>query len=63
WLLPKGRKDRGEDVTVAAVRETFKGTGYRDPCERLSLDLITRNRTRRRRTRRCPFLGARGRSC
>ncbi|KAH9178050.1 hypothetical protein EDB89DRAFT_1844033 [Lactarius sanguifluus] len=40
WLLPKGRKDRGEDVTVAAVRETFEETGY--PCERLPLDLITR---------------------
>ncbi|SRR6266702_571029 len=40
WLLPKGRKDRGEDVTVAAVRETFEETGY--PCQRLPLDLITR---------------------
>ncbi|KAH9178053.1 hypothetical protein EDB89DRAFT_1301025 [Lactarius sanguifluus] len=39
WLLPKCRKDRGEDVTVAAVHETFE-TGYL--CERLPLDLITR---------------------
>ncbi|KAH9019064.1 hypothetical protein EDB83DRAFT_2231941 [Lactarius deliciosus] len=35
WLLPKGRKLRGEDLTVAAVRETFEETGY--PCERLPL--------------------------
>ncbi|KAH9012704.1 hypothetical protein EDB84DRAFT_1534971, partial [Lactarius hengduanensis] len=34
------REDRGEDVTVAAVRETFEETGY--PCERLLLDPITR---------------------
>jgi 8-oxo-dGTP pyrophosphatase MutT (NUDIX family) len=40
WLLPKGRKDRGESVTAAAVRETFEETGY--PCELLPLDLITR---------------------
>jgi 8-oxo-dGTP pyrophosphatase MutT (NUDIX family) len=39
-LLPKGRKDRGESVPVAAVRETFEETGY--PCELLPLDLITR---------------------
>ena len=26
-------------VTVAAMRETFEGTGY--PCELLSIDLIT----------------------
>ncbi|KAH8985180.1 hypothetical protein EDB92DRAFT_2105705 [Lactarius akahatsu] len=38
WLLPKGRKDRGEDVTVATVRETFEETGS---CERLPLNLIT----------------------
>ncbi|KAH8999632.1 hypothetical protein EDB86DRAFT_650579 [Lactarius hatsudake] len=36
----QGRKDRGEDVTVAAVRGTFGETGY--PCERLPLDLIQR---------------------
>jgi 8-oxo-dGTP pyrophosphatase MutT (NUDIX family) len=40
WLLPKGRKDRGESVTVAAVSETFEETGY--PCELLPLDLVTR---------------------
>ena len=40
WLLPKGRKDRGEDVTATAVRETFEETGY--PCRQLPLDLITR---------------------
>ena len=40
WLLPKGRKDRGEDVTTTAVRETFEETGY--PCRPLPLDLITR---------------------
>ncbi len=39
-LLPKGLKNRGEDVTVAAVRETFEETGY--PCQRLPFDLITR---------------------
>ena len=40
WLLPKGRKDRGEDVTITAARETFEETGY--PCRQLPLDLITR---------------------
>ncbi|GLB42424.1 putative NUDIX domain containing protein [Lyophyllum shimeji] len=30
WLLPKGRKDRGESLAGAAVRETFEETGY--PC-------------------------------
>jgi len=40
WLLPKGRKDRGENVTATAVRETFEETGY--PCELLPLDLVTR---------------------
>ncbi|KAH8982129.1 hypothetical protein EDB86DRAFT_2812471 [Lactarius hatsudake] len=38
-LLPNGRKHRGEDLTVTAERETFEKS-Y--PCERLSLDLITR---------------------
>ncbi|KAF8956836.1 NUDIX hydrolase domain-like protein [Flammula alnicola] len=28
WLLPKGRKDRGETVEQAAVRETYEETGY-----------------------------------
>jgi 8-oxo-dGTP pyrophosphatase MutT (NUDIX family) len=27
-LLPKGRKDRGESLEVAALRETFEETGY-----------------------------------
>jgi 8-oxo-dGTP pyrophosphatase MutT (NUDIX family) len=40
WLLPKGRKDRGEDVRDAAVRETYEETGY--PCELLPLDMVTR---------------------
>ena len=40
WLLPKGRKDRGEGVTATAVRETFEETGF--PCRQLPLDLITR---------------------
>ena len=31
WLLPKGRKDRGESVPAAAVRETFEETRY--PCK------------------------------
>ncbi|KAG5635106.1 hypothetical protein H0H81_012435 [Sphagnurus paluster] len=30
WLLAKGRKDRGESLEQAAVRETFEETGY--PC-------------------------------
>ncbi|KAF9523687.1 NUDIX hydrolase domain-like protein [Crepidotus variabilis] len=28
WLLPKGRKDRGESIEQAAVRETYEETGY-----------------------------------
>lgn len=28
WLLPKGRKDCGESIERAAVRETFEETGY-----------------------------------
>jgi 8-oxo-dGTP pyrophosphatase MutT (NUDIX family) len=30
WLLPKGRKDRGETIEQAAIRETYEETGY--PC-------------------------------
>ena len=30
WLLPKGRKDRGETIERTAVRETYEETGY--PC-------------------------------
>ena len=40
WLLPKGRKDRGEGVPATAVRETFEETGYL--CRLLPLDMITR---------------------
>ncbi|KAH9476499.1 8-oxo-(d)GTP phosphatase [Psilocybe cubensis] len=28
WLLPKGRKDRGEPIERTAVRETYEETGY-----------------------------------
>lgn len=31
WLLPKGRKDRGETIESAAIRETYEETGY--PCK------------------------------
>jgi 8-oxo-dGTP pyrophosphatase MutT (NUDIX family) len=40
WLLPKGRKDRGECVPTTAIRETFEETGY--PCRQLPLDMVTR---------------------
>ncbi|KZV69618.1 hypothetical protein PENSPDRAFT_608515 [Peniophora sp. CONT] len=40
WLLPKGRKDRGEDLQVTAARETYEETGY--PCELLPLNMTTR---------------------
>ena len=40
WLLPNGRKDRGEDVRDAAVRETYEETGYLS--ELLPLDMVTR---------------------
>lgn len=40
WLLPKGRKDRGESIEVAAVRETYEETGY--PCELVPLRMTTR---------------------
>jgi len=40
WCLPKGRKDRGEPIEVAAVRETFEETGY--PCELLPCRMPTR---------------------
>jgi 8-oxo-dGTP pyrophosphatase MutT (NUDIX family) len=40
WLLPKGRKDRGESVPATAIRETFEETGY--PCRQLPLNMITR---------------------
>jgi len=28
WLLPKGRKDQGESIEAAALRETYEETGY-----------------------------------
>ncbi|KAG5641541.1 hypothetical protein DXG03_004800 [Asterophora parasitica] len=40
WLLPKGRKDRGESIEAAAVRETFEETGY--PCALWPQRLATR---------------------
>ncbi|KAF7374992.1 Nudix hydrolase domain-containing protein [Mycena sanguinolenta] len=40
WVLPKGRKDCGENVPAAAVRETFEETGY--PCALLPLRMLTR---------------------
>ncbi|KAJ6513367.1 hypothetical protein C8R45DRAFT_1068349 [Mycena sanguinolenta] len=40
WLLPKGRKDTGESIAAAAVRETFEETGY--PCALLPLRMPTR---------------------
>src|ERR1700683_1542782 len=40
YLLPKGRKDCGETVEAAAVRETFEETGY--PCELLPCRMPTR---------------------
>ncbi|KAJ7494636.1 NUDIX hydrolase domain-like protein [Mycena galericulata] len=40
WLLPKGRKDCGEDLAAAAMRETFEETGY--PCMLLPCRMPTR---------------------
>ncbi|KAH0838565.1 NUDIX hydrolase domain-like protein [Lanmaoa asiatica] len=40
WVLPKGRKDRGESVENAALRETYEETGYR--CEFLPCRMATR---------------------
>lgn len=40
WLLPKGRKDCGETIEAAAVRETYEETGY--PCELVPLRMHTR---------------------
>ncbi|KAJ7104251.1 NUDIX hydrolase domain-like protein [Mycena belliarum] len=40
WLLPKGRKDCGESIAEAAVRETFEETGY--PCALLPCRMATR---------------------
>ncbi|KAJ7284891.1 NUDIX hydrolase domain-like protein [Mycena rebaudengoi] len=40
WLLPKGRKDCGESIATAAVRETFEETGY--ACTLLPCRMATR---------------------
>lgn len=40
WLLPKGRKDCGESIEAAAVRETYEETGY--ACELVPLRMPTR---------------------
>ncbi|KAF9034834.1 NUDIX hydrolase domain-like protein [Panaeolus papilionaceus] len=40
WLLPKGRKDRGESTEAAALRETYEETGY--PCQLWALRMPTR---------------------
>ncbi|KAH9976048.1 NUDIX hydrolase domain-like protein [Russula compacta] len=54
WLLPKGRKDRGEDVPTTAVRETYEETGY--PCHALPLDLVTRAPAAGAQTKDAPAL-------
>ena len=38
-LLPKGRKDRGENLEVTATRETFEESGY--PCQLINHNLAT----------------------
>lgn len=40
WVLPKGRKDCGESVENAALRETYEETGYR--CEFFPCGMTTR---------------------
>nr|GAT60841.1 predicted protein [Mycena chlorophos] len=40
WILPKGRKDCGESIPQAAIRETFEETGY--TCELLPCRMTTR---------------------
>ncbi|KIJ68719.1 hypothetical protein HYDPIDRAFT_71244, partial [Hydnomerulius pinastri MD-312] len=40
YVLPKGRKDCGESIEKAAVRETYEETGYH--CELLPCKMTTR---------------------
>jgi 8-oxo-dGTP pyrophosphatase MutT (NUDIX family) len=40
WVLPKGRKDFGETIEGACLRETYEETGY--PCEFVPLRMATR---------------------
>lgn len=40
WLLPKGRKDVGETIQEAAVRETYEETGFK--CQILPVRMPTR---------------------
>ncbi|KAJ7637671.1 NUDIX hydrolase domain-like protein [Mycena polygramma] len=40
WVLPKGRKDCGESIEAAAVRETYEETGY--ACALLPVRMSTR---------------------
>lgn len=39
YLLPKGRKDRGEELEITATRETFEESGY--PCQLIKHKLPT----------------------
>ena len=41
YILPKGRKDRGEDIQETALRETYEETGHR--CKFLPLNMKTRS--------------------
>ncbi|CAE7146225.1 unnamed protein product [Rhizoctonia solani] len=41
YILPKGRKDRGESIEEAALRETYEETGHR--CSFLPLNMTTRS--------------------
>lgn len=40
YVLPKGRKDYGETLEAACLRETYEETGY--PCELVPLRMATR---------------------
>ncbi|KAG9079557.1 hypothetical protein FS749_008431, partial [Ceratobasidium sp. UAMH 11750] len=41
YILPKGRKDRGESIQETALRETYEETGHR--CRYLPLNMKTRS--------------------